>query len=356
LNNSIISICNSINLDIDKLLNGILEGINDIIGVYKPDNTILFYNKSGYEFFNTTQEKVVGKRCFHMLNRENRCNVCTTQMALEKGSIVRIEKYIPEIRKYMECTANPVFDDDGKLILIIEQLRDITEEKLELERAASIQRQRLSMVFPLPEFAAMEAVYVPAKAISGDFYHVHKVDEHCIVGLIGDVSGKGISAALSISAMKVLFYEALQYYKDPSEVLSYMNNKVAHHFPEDYVAACCFKLDFKNKSLCVSCAAINEFMIMNHNQLKKIELPGPFLGMFENIGFEQREFAILNDSKLYFYTDGFQMLTEQDLFSENDLQGIALDKVSAKLNSFLAASGSLKDDCTLISIEMKEGL
>jgi serine phosphatase RsbU (regulator of sigma subunit) len=324
--------------------------------VYKPDNTILFYNKSGYEFFNTTQEKVAGKRCFHMLNRENRCNVCTTQMALEKGSMVRIEKYIPEIKKYMECTANPVFDDDGKLILIIEQLRDITEERLEVERAASIQRHRLSMVFPLPEFAEMRAIYVPAKDISGDFYHVHKIDEHCVVGLIGDVSGKGISAALSISAMKVLFYEALQYCKHPSDVLSYMNNKVADHFPEDYVAACCFKLNFKDKSLSVSCAAISEFMIKNDNQLKRFELPGPFLGMFKNTDFEQRVFRIFSDSKLYFYTDGFQMLVDQGLFNEDDLQNIETDKMSSKINSFLAAADSLKDDCTLISIEMKEGL
>ncbi|MDF2841214.1 MAG: putative sensor protein, partial [Clostridia bacterium] len=72
LESSLISICNNLDLDVEKLFNGILEGIHDIIGVYKPDNTLLFYNKSGYEFFQTTPEMVFGKKCFHMLNRDSR--------------------------------------------------------------------------------------------------------------------------------------------------------------------------------------------------------------------------------------------------------------------------------------------
>jgi PAS domain S-box-containing protein len=356
LESKISSICNSMNIQIDKLLNGVLEGINDIIAVYKPDNTILFYNKSGYEFFKTTPEQALGKRCYNMLCRESKCDVCTTRLAMEKGKMVKVEKYIPELRKYMECTANPVFDENGKLMLIIEQLHDITEEKQELERAAMLQKQRLKYEFPLPQYAAMSSVYIPAKDISGDFYHIHKIDDSSIIGLLGDVSGKGISAALSISAMKVLFYESLQYYNEPMDLINYMNNKITQHFPDEYIAVVCFKLDFKEKLLKVVSAGINEFVIKADNKLNRLEIPGPFLGMFANTEFEESVFALKKDSKLYLYSDGFRLLIEQGFFREQDLNELAFDEVSKRVERALQQPSIIKDDCTLISIDIKEGI
>ena len=44
--------------------------------------------------------------------------------------MIRTEKYVPEFNKFMECTCNPVLDDSGEVIFVVEQLRDITEKKI----------------------------------------------------------------------------------------------------------------------------------------------------------------------------------------------------------------------------------
>lgn len=463
-------------MDAKRLLKGVLDGISDIVGVYKPDNTVMFYNKAGYEFYGVTPEEVKGKKCFHMLSRSRRCEICTTQMALEQGKLVKFKKFIPEMGRYIECSANPVFDDNGEIILIIEQLRDITEamknellikqkeehyrnlveqsrdaimithnyrvllanhaaselfgivyedmlginvfdvispeyhdlmkkrvemldnenkldelaeykivtksgeekyievnsnrimfngmssvqvvmrditeRKLELERAARIQLQRLAAEFPLPDKASLKSIYIPAKGISGDFYHVHRIDSNTVVGLIGDACGKGISAALTISAMKVLFYQALQYHINPAHILDFINERIDQHFPEDYVAACCFKLNFAVGKLSVSCAAINEFSISHEGNIQKIEMPGAFLGMLEDTEFEIRDFDINSGDKLYFYTDGYQLLIDRGLLAPNFIYENDYESVNSALVSTLNGMTGIKDDCTMMFIEI----
>lgn len=131
-------IINAHNLDNSLILKGILGGIKDIIGVYLPNGSIIFYNKAGYEFYNTTQKEIAGKKCFDMLGRTCRCEYCTTEMAIRYKKLVRIEKFFPELDLYMECTCNPIVNNCGEVVLVIEQLRDITEKKkLELVLKAS---------------------------------------------------------------------------------------------------------------------------------------------------------------------------------------------------------------------------
>jgi sigma-B regulation protein RsbU (phosphoserine phosphatase) len=352
LNASIEAMCSSLHIEAEKLYDGILEGIDDIIGVYKPDNSLLFYNKAGYKFFNTSPEEIIGKKCYHMLCREHRCTQCTTLLALEKGGMVRLEKFIPELNKYMECTANPVYSDEGELILIVEQLRDITEEKSDLKKAANIQKQRLEIAFPIVEYGQLKSIYQPAMDISGDFYHLCKIGSNCVIGLLGDVSGKGISAALSISAVKVLFYEAANHLTEPAEILSYINNKLINHFSDDYVAACCFKLDFENWSMDVACAAINEFRTIKQDTENKHEIPGLFLGMFKDTIFEQRKYAIDSGDKLIFYTDGLQLLEDKGQITIDELYKMDEEAANLKVKNLLKNIEGTKDDCTLLTIKI----
>lgn len=465
---------NYTDFDVHKLLDGVLEGIDDIIAVYKTDNTILFYNKAGYEFYKTTPEEARGKKCWQMLDRNRRCTVCTTQLALEKGKLVRIEKYMPELDKFMECTANPVYDEEGNIALIIEQLRDITakkksellikqseeryrslvelspdaivvvqnetvqmanaacskilgfddlvgmnifdlihadnresartklesvlsfgiplrsteykithpngglvyveaasnrllyngtpaiqivmrnitERKNELARAARMQQQRFESHMSVPDKADMKFFYVPAEDISGDFYHLNKADNGDMIGIVGDVSGKGVSAALNVSAMKILFFEALEHCQQPDEILRYMNSKLNHRLTEDYVAACCFRMDFNGGQLKIACAAMNEFMKKDQEGLHKYEIPGAFLGMFEDSAFECQSFEIQTGDLLYFYSDGFQLIKD-----ESDIE-IELSKTSSietavnTIEGQLARVDGLKDDCTVVMMKV----
>ncbi len=112
-----------------KLLEGVLDSINDVIGVQLSDHTIVQYNRAGYELLGLTKDQVKGQKCYELLGRATPCDICATSGSLISGTLERIEKFIPELGRHFLCTSNPVLDENGNIKLIIEQLSDITEKK-----------------------------------------------------------------------------------------------------------------------------------------------------------------------------------------------------------------------------------
>ena len=112
-----------------ELVEGILNGISDIVGLQMPDHTIIRYNQVGYQFLGKTLEEVKGKKCYELIGLSQECELCATRQALKSKKIESIEKYIPELDMYLECRSNPIVDSSGKVNLVVEQLRDITKNK-----------------------------------------------------------------------------------------------------------------------------------------------------------------------------------------------------------------------------------
>ncbi len=113
----------------NKLLEGVIDGIPDIIGIQKPDHTIIRYNQAGYEFFDRAPEEIKGKKCYELLGREEECEKCATRKALKSKKLEEVEKYLPKRDIYIKARSNPILDEEGNVTKIIEQLQDITERK-----------------------------------------------------------------------------------------------------------------------------------------------------------------------------------------------------------------------------------
>ncbi|WP_099191367.1 SpoIIE family protein phosphatase [Tepidibacter mesophilus] len=458
-------------------LERVLKGISDIIGVYKPDNTILFYNKAGYDFFKKSHKEVKGKKCYEMLNRNKKCPDCLCEEAIKTKQIRYGEKYIPEINKYLEYRYSPVLDDSGQVIFIVEQLRDvtdkknlenilkeseeryrqivdispdaiiitvgseivlankeglkyqnnligqniyqyspdfaktmykrmnqilknkikkttfdykivlsdntkidaeisssyliykgkpavlsiirdITERKRELNSAAKIQKELLKKPCDILDKVYMESLYIPAKTVSGDFFYTHKVNEDLLVGIIGDVSGKGITAALNISAFNVLFNEEVLINNDPSKIIDSLNKKSVKYLGERYIAVCCFSFDFKKNESKIVGAGINQFIYQDNKcDTKNRIVKGPFLGMFEDSKFDEKIINFKSGDKFYFFTDGLDFIFDNDEIKEMYLKTSTIDEfknyIKSSLNNMLTDVEGIKDDCTLLALEIK---
>ena len=107
----------------------LMDTIPDILGILRPDRTVVRYNQAGYDFLNMNKEKVQGKKCFQLIGRTKPCKQCASLDALKSGMLSWYEKYFPEFGRYMHCQATPVFNNQGKIIYIIKQLRDVTERR-----------------------------------------------------------------------------------------------------------------------------------------------------------------------------------------------------------------------------------
>jgi len=107
----------------------ILDGIADIIGIQKPDYTMVRYNKAGYETLDLSHSDIADKTCYSLIGRDKPCEPCPTAKALKSRKPESVEKYLPELNRYYLCRSNPILDDHGEVSFILEHLQDITERK-----------------------------------------------------------------------------------------------------------------------------------------------------------------------------------------------------------------------------------
>lgn len=112
------------------LLEGILDGIQDIIAVQFPDHTIERYNKAGYDFLNISPEEAAKKKCYELMGWDRECETCAVRLSSQSKRAELVEKHLPDFGLYLDCRSYPLVDENGNIRLFIEQIRDITAMKL----------------------------------------------------------------------------------------------------------------------------------------------------------------------------------------------------------------------------------
>ncbi|MBP8129691.1 MAG: SpoIIE family protein phosphatase [Candidatus Hydrogenedentes bacterium] len=94
----------------------------------------------------------------------------------------------------------------------------------EMDFAAHIQRSILPRPFPARPDLELHGEMLPASSVGGDFYDYYALDEHRIGFLIGDVSGKGMPAALFMAMSRSLFKATALTGAPPNECLGHVND------------------------------------------------------------------------------------------------------------------------------------
>ena len=117
------------------------------------------------------------------------------------------------------------------------ELRRISEERgrlqAELSIASSIQHGVLPTDFPNETSYEIYALMDPAREVGGDFYDFFRLDEERIALVIGDVSDKGIPAALFMMTAKAVLKAQAQTFKDPAEILAAVNRTLCDSNPAE---------------------------------------------------------------------------------------------------------------------------
>src|ERR1700677_1589256 len=112
----------------------------------------------------------------------------------------------------------------------------------ELAPARKSQRHLVPAVLPSHPSYAIEAAYLPAHEVGGDFYQVLPQSDGSIMVVIGDVSGKGLKAAMTgafaIGALRALAAEI----PDPPALLSRLNREILRGQDRGFVTCLCLKL------------------------------------------------------------------------------------------------------------------
>jgi len=125
----------------------------------------------------------------------------------------------------------------------------------ELEEAAAIQKGLLPKELPSVEGFHLAAAYAPCKGVGGDLYDVVRLSDGKVGVLVGDVSGKGISAAMVMVLVRTLFRTAAAFHESPRQTLIHLNRLLSREMAEGmFVSAVYVIIDPKRRELFISSA------------------------------------------------------------------------------------------------------
>jgi hypothetical protein len=114
--------------------------------------------------------------------------------------------------------------------------------RIEIAAARELQQQLVPLALPVMAGLEVEAAYLPAQEVGGDFYQVMEQNDGAALILVGDVSGKGLKAAmtgvLTIGAARALIGEALR----PAALLTRLNQEITRSSKEGFVTCLCARV------------------------------------------------------------------------------------------------------------------
>ena len=119
-----------------------------------------------------------------------------------------------------------------------EQVRERERLALELQTAQHIQRTFLPKERPNLEGWEIEPYYQPAREVGGDFYDFVPFADGRLGIIIGDVTDKGIPAALVMRATRTMLRTAAQETSSPAEVFARVNNLLYADIPPEMFVTC----------------------------------------------------------------------------------------------------------------------
>ena len=126
---------------LDLIIPAAFDEISEIVSVKTPDHTIVFYNRAGYNMLGMEPEEVIGRKCYEIIGQSSSCTDCPGERAVLTKKSDRAESYFESIGKWFEINAMPVCDRQGRVLFVMEILRDITHLKKLQEELARYEAQ-----------------------------------------------------------------------------------------------------------------------------------------------------------------------------------------------------------------------
>lgn len=238
----------------------------------------------------------------------------------------------------------------------------------ELETARTIQHSLVPRVFPAyPERVDFDlhAQMTSAKAVGGDFFDFFLIDEHHLGLVIGDVSGKGIPAALYMAVTRTQIKTTALSGLSPAECLLEVNRVLVRDKVSSMFATCFYGiLDTRTGELRYSNAGHNPpYVLLTSGAVDPLPMTGGLpLGMFAKLKCAEGVIEVPPGAGIFLYTDGVPEATNPvgDDFTDSrlreTLEGVGnwsaralLEHTAAALAGFTAEAPQ-SDDITMLAL------
>ncbi len=297
--------------------------------------------------------------------------------ATEEIAKGNLEVQLPEVRTGDEVQVLTRSVDEMRVALK-EYIADIAEtsrakERIEseLKIASAIQMNFLPKRFPpFPDQTAFDlyAALAPAREVGGDLYDFFMLDPGHLFFSVGDVSDKGVPAALFMAVTKTLMKGMAEQGSTPADVLGRVNAELCQNNETAmFVTLVCGILDMATGDLVYSNAGHNPPVLLRAGKRPEFLTlpPGLVLGVAEEAVFETRTIRLFPNDRLLLYTDGVTEAMDADdqLFSDERLLGETtgmaaetprqmVERLMAAVHAY-AGGTAQSDDITVLALHYR---
>ena len=222
----------------------------------------------------------------------------------------------------------------------------------EYKSAQELQRVLIPQSLPSLEGYAVTSAYQPAQEVGGDFFQLIEQEGGSAVLILGDVSGKGLKAAMTVSLIVGAVRTLVESTDDPAKILAGLNRRLQGRL--QYGFATCLVLRFDVEGACVLASAGHPAPFLNRDEMSLHDaLP---LGLDPNATYEETAFCLAVGDRLTFYTDGLLEARNStgEIFGFERLHALIATMPDARQATEAAVAFGQDDDITVLTLTRLE--
>ena len=274
--------------------------------------------------------------------------------------------------------ATLVRDEEGQPLYWLGVQYDVTEQKREAQERERIEQelriarliQQTLLPKTLPELSMydIEAYYQPAREVGGDFYDLFELEDGRLGLVVGDVTDKGIPAALVMATTRTILRVLAQRLFPPSEVLKRSNEALVADIPPNMFITCLYAiLDTESGRLVYANAGHDPpYLRQGGGSVEQLMARGMPLGLMPGMEYEEKEITLKRGECVLFYSDGLVEAHDprREMFGFPRLQDLVgthrsgksslIDFLLSELTSFTGEDWEQEDDITLVTLVRSE--
>ena len=247
-------------------------------------------------------------------------------------------------------------------------------EKQKIERDLDLARKIQQGLLPqcLPNMSGLDICgeMIPAMQVGGDYYDLIQVSDKKLFVIVGDVSGKGLSASLYMTKLQTMIKLNCSDNKSPKEILTDINRRIYSEMDKSWFVTITLALFDLEKQTVKFCRAGHMPVLRASNgTVQAYRTQGLGVGIEAGIVFDksllEEEIKLLPGQIYAFFTDGVtEAMNEQnELFGDENLNAILKNKSKARSSDIVneiwtsvknfRGQAEVNDDMTLVVVKVR---
>jgi serine phosphatase RsbU (regulator of sigma subunit) len=292
---------------------------------------------------------------------------------LNLGPRLSQQEYSADDRKLLNDLATQTAPAVQVAQLVRQQQKQAQErERIEQELRVARLIQQTLLPKRVPELSGYElaAYYQPAREVGGDFYDFLELDEGHVGIVVGDVTDKGVPAALVMATTRTMLRASAQRLTSPGAVLKRVNDVIVAEIPPNMFITCLYailepqtgRLRYANAGHDLPYRRRRSNTSGGAEELRATGMP---LGLMPGMEYEEKEIVLEEGESVLFYSDGLVEAHSPDheMFGFPRLQGLVgahrsggealVNFLLSELARFTGSEWDQEDDITLVTLQRR---